>query len=339
MPQEFVTPVGRLVQGSVFDANTTDNKGQPLIVKTGPNKGQPTQNHFMAVAFPKTQAAWFLEPDPFWMMIYNEGRQGYPQHFNPQTGACNHPRFAFKVMDGDGVDNDGKPNNTKEGFAGHWIVKFSTTICPKGVFNGKYLNPQDAAEKNAIKRGHFVRVMGSMRPNIGSEVPGIYLNQSGVEWIAYGPEIISGPDALAAFAAAPKPQQLPPGATMTPPAGAAMPAMGAVPGGVPPGVAPQAVPMQPAAVPGGPVAVPMQPGMPAPGTPNHAFVQNAIGVPGAPGAVPPMPSAAPAMPPAAPAAPQFQMTAKAGGFTREQYNAQGWTDDKLVADGIMVRVA
>lgn len=342
MPQEFISPVGRIVQGSVFEPNLTDSKGNRLKVKTGPNAGQETQNYFLALAVPKTQAAWWLEPDPFWMQVYNEGRTGYPQHFNPQTGACQHPRFAFKIVDGDGIDNDGKSNAQKEGQAGHWVIKFSTTICPKGVFNGKYLNPQDAAEKNAIKRGHFARVMGSMRPNTGSDVPGVYLNQAGVEWIAYGPEIISGPDALAAFAAAPKPVNLPPGASMTPPPGATPMGGPTTPAAMPPGVmaaqsgGPAPLPamgqpaMQPAALPvpaaGAPIAAP-------PGAPNHAFVQNAI----APAAPPAMPALAPVAAP--PAQPVYQMTAAAGGFTREQYNAQGWTDAVLLEKQMMVRVA
>jgi len=29
------------------------------------------------------------------------------------------------------------------------------------------------------------------------------------------------------------------------------------------------------------------------------------------------------------------MTEKAQGFTREQYHAQDWTDDKLIAEGMM----
>ena len=38
---EILTPVGRIVQGSCFEAKTHDLQGNPLVVKTGPNAGQP----------------------------------------------------------------------------------------------------------------------------------------------------------------------------------------------------------------------------------------------------------------------------------------------------------
>lgn len=332
---EFLSPVGRLVQGSVLEAQTKDNKGAPLTIKTGPNAGQPTQRYFIAVAFAKTAAgaggAWWNEGE-FFTNIYNTARQGYPQHFGPQ-GESKHPRMAFKVMDGDGLDNDGNSNANKEGFAGHWIVKFSSTYAPKVWMNGGYVT-----DINAIKRGHFVRIIGTIAPNIGSDVPGVYINHNGVEFIAYGHEIVSGPNVGAAFAAAGRPVALPAGATLTPPtpaisnmpapvqAGpAAMPRMPAMPGAV-------AVPQVGPGVGPAPMAgLPAMPGsMPAPSniTPNHGFVQNVIGGP-----------APIAMPPAMPAQPVYQMTAAAGGFTREQFHANGTTDEQLLAAGYMIRTA
>lgn len=331
MTTEFITPVGRLVQGSVFEAQTKDKNGQQLTIKTGPNKGQPTQRTFIAVAFPKSQPAWWLEGQ-FFADVYNTARQGYPQHFNPD-GSCKHPRMAFKVIDGDGVDDNGTPNNTKEGFAGHWVVKFSSTFVPQGVMNGANLNPNDPAQRDAIKRGYFVRVLGNMAPNIGSEVPGVYLNHNGVEFIAYGPEISSGPSAAAAFAANAYTGPLPAGATMTPPTPAAMPSM---PGAGVPHAPGAAMPPMPASMPapqgvpqpGAPAAIPPMPAMagaPAGITPNHAFVQGAAtGIPQPPQAVPPMP--------AAPQKPQFEML---NGFTREQMHGAGWTDEALIAGNMM----
>jgi hypothetical protein len=56
--------------------------------------------------------------------------------------------------------------------------------------------------------------------------------------------------------------------------------------------------------------------------------------PGAPAAPGPAGSGAPA----APAAPQFQMTATAQ-YTREEYHASGWTDEQLIAQGLMTEGA
>lgn len=69
----------------------------------------------------------------------------------------------------------------------------------------------------------------------------------------------------------------------------------------------------------------------AAGAPTAPPTQPAATAPAAP------PPAPPAAPPAAPAAPQFVMTEKAAGFTREQYHAQGWTDEALLDAGMMIK--
>ena len=46
--QEFInvlTPIGRIISGSVHDANTTDSEGRPLVIKNGPNAGQPREEY------------------------------------------------------------------------------------------------------------------------------------------------------------------------------------------------------------------------------------------------------------------------------------------------------
>lgn len=334
MSTQFLTPVGRLVQGDLLTAQTKDNKGQPLVVKTGPNKGQPTQRFFMAIAIPKTAGAthWMSDPNmlAFATVIYTEAKNGYGTLFNAQ-GQCTHPRFAWKVADGDGVDADGKPNASKPGHAGCWIIKFSSSFAPKVLMNGAYVN-----DPNAVKRGYFVRVAGNCAPNTGSDVPGIYLNHEAVEFCAYGEEIRSGIDAISVFGAAGA-AALPPGATMTPPAPTGN---GGLPGA--PAMAPAmagAPPMQP----GMPAMAPAAPAMPAP---NHAFVANAA-APAMPGMAPAMPGMAPQAPmmapqapmaPAAPAAPVYVPTQAAQGFTLEQWIASsGQTADQLVAAGIFAR--
>lgn len=333
---EFATPVGRLVQGSVLRGNTKNRKGETLTDKSG----NARTNYFLALAFPKTAAgaggAWWNEGE-FFASIYREGMRGYPQFFNPD-GSCKKRDFSWKVIDGDGIDDDGNPNNQKAGFAGHWVVRFSNGFCPKLWMNGGYV-----VNEQAVKTGYFVRVFGDMKDNSPSESPGVYLNHSGVEFVAYGEEIVSGPDLGAMVRAAGAVTALPAGATLTPPTPqhSAMPnaggpaAMPAMPGVGGPTAMPQmpAVQQQQPAMPGLP---PMPGSMPTPSnlTPNHAFVQNAIG----PGAMPAMPQM-PAMTPPPPAAPVYAMTAAAGGFTREQWHANGTTDEQLLQAGYMIRTA
>lgn len=347
MTTEFQSAVGRLVQGSVLTGSDKDSKGNDRITKTGPNKGQPYTSYFMAVAYRKDDPNW----PAFYAQIYNEGRTGYPQYFGAD-GRPTHPRFTFKIADGDGIDDDGKPNNTKEGFAGHWVVKFSSSFAPKlwDALTGQY-----CVDPGRVKRGWFVSVMGNIKPNIGSDVPGVYINHTGVVLVAYGPEIVSGPD-VAAMHAASGQQALPQGATLTPPMptpGMGMPPQGGPQGpgagmpppqqqyapppqgagaGMPPppqqqGMAPppqlqyQAPPQQQGMAP--PPQLPPQQGMPQ----NHAFVQNAIGA----GGLPP--------PPLQQQGPMYAITPLGAPYTREQYHAAGYTDAVLLAEGRMIQTA
>ena len=365
---QFLSGIGRVVQGSALVPSTTDQDGQPLVYKTGKNVGQPRTNFFIAVAFAKMVAEIGANNQPTGNMIPNpdfaelsgkmaqEARTGYPACFNAQ-GQCTHPRFAWKFADGDGVDANGKPNSEKTGFAGHWVVKFSSNFAPKVVYNGNYTN-----DERAIKCGDYVRIAGDCQPNIGSNVPGLYLNHSAIEFIAYGEEIRTGIDAIGVFGAAPAGNlALPPGASLTPMGGAApqMPAMGMPPQpmaapqmaapqmpamGMPPqpmaapqmpamGMPPQpmAAPQMPAmGMPPQPMAAPQMPAMGMPpqpmAAPNHAFVNNAAGYP--------QPPAQQALPPAAPV---YTATPAAQGFTLEQWTAQGHTVDQLVAAGMFIR--
>jgi hypothetical protein len=289
MSNQFLSPVGRLVQGDAFEPQTKDQQGNPLVIKSGPNAGQPTQKWFIAVAFPKTDPAW----PAFHAQIINVARAAFPQFFNAQ-GQCTHPAFSFKIADGDGIDQNGKPNSTKEGFAGHWVVRFSSSFPPKCFYSGRYQAHEQIQDKMAIRRGYYVRVAGTIDGNGNTQgKPGVYINLNMIELVAQGQEIVSGPDAASVFGAAPV---------------AALPA-GAMP--LPGGVAPGGAPMAAAA---------MTPAAPVAAAPAPAF--------GTPAPLPPTV-------PAVPAAPQYRMTAKANGATRDQFIAQGWTDELLRQHGMM----
>lgn len=335
--EAFTTPVGRLVQGDPFEAQTKDAEGNLRVVKSGPNAGQPSPQFFIAVAFPKMlpnpqtgQLEQNHEFNAFYALIDRVARAEFPALF-PNGGACVNPLFAFKVKDGDGVDRQGKSNANKEGWAGNWIVSFSSAYAPKVVqpVGGAW---QAITDKSALKRGYFVRVAGSVTGNDSTQQPGVYVNLDMIELAGYGPEIISGPDAASAFGAAPAAPI--PGMMAAPPAGPALPATGTPPlPGATPGAALPAT-GSPPAVPGytGYMGVPgATPGAPAaplaPAAPNAAS-------PSLP-AAPPVPSVSPSAP-VATASPSRVMTAAASGQPYESFIAGGWTDDLLVAHGYMV---
>lgn len=330
----ITSPVGRIVMGSLYDPSTTDAEGKPLVVKTGPNAGQPRVNYFFALAIPKGAEPHWAHT-PWGQQIWNVGNQAFPN-------AAQSPAFAWKIEDGDSQipNKKGRKPVENEGWRGHWILKFSGGFAPK-VYQQEGAGYVQVMQKDFCKPGYFVEVAFSVDGNGSQSQPGVYINHSMVCFRAYGPEISFGPDvASAGFGQS----ALPAGASMTPPAGAipmpqapaAAPALPALPGapvgyapppvpaGVPqiPGVAPAplapagSVPMPYAPAPGAPAPIPV--------TPNPGFVQ-----------VPP-PAPAPMAPPAPPAAPVRQMTAAANGIPYEAYVAQGWTDAMLVQNGLML---
>jgi len=327
----ITSPVGRIVMGSLYDPSTTDAEGKPLVVKTGPNAGQPRVNYFFALAIPKGAEPHWAHT-PWGQQIWNVGNQAFPN-------AAQSPAFAWKIEDGDSQipNKKGRKPCDNEGWRGHWILKFSGGFAPK-VYQQEGAGYVQVMQKDFCKPGYFVEVAFSVEGNGSQSQPGVYINHSMVCFRAYGPEISFGPDvASAGFGAAP----LPAGASMTPPAGAipmpqapaAAPALPGAPAGYAPPPVPAGVPQIPGAAPaplppGGFVPMPSAPvpGAPAPipVMPNTGFVQ-----------VPP-PAPAPMAPPPAPVAPVRQMTAAAQGVTYEAYVAAGWSDAQLVQNGLML---
>lgn len=322
---EFLSPVLRLVQGDAFEPQTKDAvTGLPLTVKTGPNAGQPTQKYFIACAGSKTDA----EVIKLKALFDAEARTAWPQFFPVPGGPCVNPNFSTKIIDGDGVDQNGKPNNTKEGFAGCWIFRFSSSYPPKCFAAGKY-QPHEALQVvggvNPIPRGHFVRVAGNVSGNNNAQRPGLYVNLNMIEWNSVGPVIVSGPDASQVFgggapAGGQQMTQLAGGVSyadhiaqgwtdalliehkrMLPPVAASAPPPPAAAVGAPPPPGATSAPPPPAAA----LAAPPPP--PPPVQPHTAILA------GGP-----------------------QMTDLAGGVSYADHIAQGWTDALLIENKRML---
>lgn len=324
----FTTPVGRLVQGSLSQPQTTDQQGNLRVKKSGPNAGQPDPQYFIAVAFPKNDPQW----PAFYAILDAQARADFPHLFPVPGGPCVNPAFSWKVIDGDGVDSTGKSNASKEGFAGCWVVRFSSAFAPKCFQQPNFAAHQQLPDPSVIKRGYYVQVNGTVDGNKNAQKPGIYVNLDMVNWVGSGPEIISGPDAGEAFGQG---APLPPGASAVPvgmmaPGGGAAAAYPGAPVAAP---AAPAYP-QPVAAPAAPAPAAASPS-PAAASPAPANVQPYAGymapapAPAMPGAPPPAP-AAPAPAPAGPA-----MLPAANGVTYEAYRAAGWTDEQLVQAGMM----
>ncbi len=274
---DFTTPVGRLVGGSIYKVKDKDHLGQPRVVKNGPNAGQPLLTYDFAVAIPKIPGQhWATYPrqradQPSWgEAIYAAGSTAFPQ-------AVQRPDFAWKVIDGDSTipnKNNKRPCDI-EGYAGHWVVWFSSSTPPQCWNNN---GTQRLVEENAIKPGYYVQVMGNATSNKSQQSPGVFVNHSMVALSGFGPEISMGLDVSAAGFG--QGVQLPAGASATPVGGFNPPAAAGAP--VPPAAA----------------------SAPVPATPAPGFVAAA-------GAqMPPMPPT----PPAAPAGPQMTPKANGASY-------------------------
>ena len=184
--EELLTPVGRLVQGSLYDPQTTDAENRPLVYKTGPNQGQPRQQFFFALAIPKgSEQHW--ASTPWGAKVWEIAHKGFP------NGQTNNPAFAWKIKDGDSTipNKVGRRPCDQEGFPGHWILNFSGSFAPS-IFNED--GSQQLLDPNMVNLGDYIQVYGQVADNESQQQPGVYLNPSMVALAGYGKRIIIGAD-------------------------------------------------------------------------------------------------------------------------------------------------
>lgn len=365
---DLTTSVGRLVGGSIYEPKTTDGDGNPLLIKTGANKGQPRVSYDFAVAIPKIAGQTHWSQHPMFAPVWTFGHAAYPQ------GQAQIASFAWKVIDGDSTVPNTKLKRPcdNEGYPGHWVVWFSSGT-PPTVWNSD--GSAQILEVGAVKNGFYIQVQGNVAPNNSEQSPGLYWNHFRIALAAYGPEISYGPSVgEAGFGQG---VQLPPGASAAPVAAAFNPA--APPPPPVPG-APIAPPTPLAPPP--PLPVPVAAPVPTLGQPTalgqtvdlaamraggqwteallvqHGYVTAAPAPLPVPAPLPPAGSAPPPpgpaltvpvvpnpailaipgapVPPPPPAPVARQMTAKANGATYEQMRDGGWDDAALVQHGMML---
>lgn len=248
---DILFPVGRLVGGSLYVGDTKDDKGQPLVYKSGKNAGQPRTSFNFGVAFAKGAEQHWNQTE--W------GGKVYAEAQKSATNTYQGRFFAWKVTDGDSAEPNKKGNapRDREGYPGHWVVWFSGSFSPQ-VFNAN--GTERILEPGAVKPGYFIQVFGNVEFNKSDESPGMYFNYGLVAFSAYGTEIelSSGPDAASVgFGGGP----LPAGATTAPVGGMQAPAQ------TPPPVQQQQVQQAPPP----PVQQQAQPAPPPP--PHDSYMQ------------------------------------------------------------------
>jgi hypothetical protein len=293
--EDFLTPVGRLVQGSLYTPNTQDLEGRPLVIKNGVNAGSPRVDFYFGVAIPKTTEHW--SQTEWGAKIWAVGHAAFPQ------GQANSPGFAWKITDGDStvVNKAGKKPCDKDGYPGHWILNLSSSFAP-GIYNDN--GSKVIVEKDAVKLGDYIQVYGNVSGNDSMQQPGVFLNHNMVALAGYGERIVTGADPRTlGFGVG---AALPPGASKTPKATNFNP----TPVPIPPVITPEYV------------FPPYTPILNVPGTTTPAIATMT-----APSVVSNIPISTPT--------PQKIMTPAAGAYTYEQYIANGWTDQQLIQNGFM----
>jgi hypothetical protein len=315
----FTTPTGRLLWGDLYTPKTEDFEGNPMVIKSGPDQGKPTQTYEFGIAFPKngtthfSQMAANADGSPgLGLLVWQTGHRDHPE-------MAKRPDFSWKVTDGDstmpGKPYKGKPTKApceKEGYPGHWVFSFRSSYPPKIV------NADGSAyliEKEAVVPGDWVQVAGSVVGNTGANA-GVYLNHNFVALQYKGVPIVTGADPKTlGFGKGGVPQGYvaPTGQMAAAPIAAGNPQ----PGGQPvPAVAAAPVPAAAAAV------------APVPATAQAApAVISPSSVVPHPGILTP-PAGAPVVPMAPPA-----IVVKLAGITWDQLLANGWTVESARAAG------
>lgn len=185
---QLLSPVGRIVMGSLYEPYTKDADGNPLVVKTGPSAGQPRVQFFFALAVPKQPGHTHWSQTEWGAKIWSLGHQAFPQ-------AAQSPTFAWKIEDGDSQIPNKKGNKPcdNEGFKGNWIIKFGGGYAPK-VYEQKGNDCLLNVVKDFVKPGYFAEVQFSVDSNDSTAQPGIYINHNMVCFRGFGQEIVFGPD-------------------------------------------------------------------------------------------------------------------------------------------------
>ena len=196
---KILTPVGRLVQGSLYKGSTTDIDGRPLTFKTGENAGQPRVNYWFSLAIAKGNEQHWSQTE-WGKIIFEFGHASHP------NGAANRPDFAWKIVDGDSQtpNREGRKPCENEGFPGHWVLKLSTSFAIP-LYNKD--GTMQLKEANAVQPGDYIQIYLTISENDSAANPGIILNPNMVALNAIGEKIILGIDAAeVGFGAAPLPQ-------------------------------------------------------------------------------------------------------------------------------------
>lgn len=177
---QLLLPVGRLIAGNPYAAETKNADGTPKINK---KTGEPSPEWFVGFAIPKVPGQQWQQT-PWGAQIASFANQ-YCADF------IGRPGFAWKIQDGDSQipNTKGRKNCDDPNKRGNWIIacasKFGPTLKMLDAGSLRDVPP------DFIKKGHWVEPYVSIRANTDSRNPGLFLSATAICWREVGPEIVS----------------------------------------------------------------------------------------------------------------------------------------------------
>ena len=191
--ESILTPCGRIVYGSLYRPNTTNYEGEPLVYKSGPDKGKPRSEYSFGLAIEKIKGQTHWNQTEWGAKIWQIGVAA-----NPNAGRM--PLFSWKIMDGDDTSEfttKGEPRKVRicdrEGHAGHWILRLSSSFIKTLFYDDATQQAKPTSQENLINPGDYAQVFLSVAYN-NSQTPGVYLNPIGVCLTKPGVRIHTGVD-------------------------------------------------------------------------------------------------------------------------------------------------
>lgn len=169
MANDIITPVGRIVQGSLFQKVTKSKKGRQLLWKNG----MPRESIYVGLAISKNHAGY----QGLMTTIREQARLCWPQNETQR------PDFGWKMYDGDTPEFI-----VKDGFPGHTVLRLSTnfSIVVYGQDGRTVLT-----DPTSVKCGDYIDAVISVAANTEAEEPGLFLNLHAARLVGYGEQIVA----------------------------------------------------------------------------------------------------------------------------------------------------
>jgi len=190
----IVTPVGVAASKNPFAlVARKDRDDNPILIKSGPKKGEQSYGQTIGLAVSKT--------DPEWPEFF-QALKNYAETVTP--GLTTNPKYAIKIKCGDTdrsilnptgwTDPEFRPMECRKGCWVIWITSYHGTATPVITFNAAQ-GAYESVSTQGIepKPGDRIRVLLDVSSNgitgFGDQIPGLYIGPQKILFVAAGEPI------------------------------------------------------------------------------------------------------------------------------------------------------